>query len=169
VLLPGTPKPAEVAAGVQRFRLTVEPKKTATLTVEEALPRDDRVTISSMTDEQLEVLLRGATATAQLQAALKPIIEKKRELAAIARDLAVRRAEVDRIATDQQRVRENMKALKGSAEEKALVQRYARQLNDQEDRLEVLRKETSELERRLNEAQAELDRLIEALALDVTI
>ena len=33
-----------------------------------------------------------------------------------------------------------MKALKGSAEEKALIERYVRELNEQEDRVQVLRK-----------------------------
>jgi hypothetical protein len=169
LLLPGTPQPAEIAAGVQRFRLTVEPKKTATLTVEEAYPRDDRIAISGMTDDQLAVWLRGSYATATVQAALKPIIEKKQAIAAIVRDLAARKAEADRIATDQQRVRENMKALKGSAEEKALIQRYARQLNEQENRLEALRKEMTELEQQRSQAQAELERLIGALALDVAL
>jgi len=61
-------------------------------------------------------------------------------------------------------VRENMKALKGSAEEKALVQRYARQLDEQENRLEALRKETTDLEQQRAKAQAELDRLIDALS-----
>ena len=36
------------------------------------------------------------------------------------------------------RLRENVKALKGSAEEKALLQRYTKQLNSQESRLEEL-------------------------------
>ena len=43
-------------------------------------------------------------------------------------------AQVTNISDDQQRVRENMKALKGSAEEKALIERYVRELNEQEDR-----------------------------------
>jgi septal ring factor EnvC (AmiA/AmiB activator) len=55
-------------------------------------------------------------------------------LAAVAQQIA----DIDR---DQERVRENMKALKGTPEEKALLQRYTRELNDQEDRLAALRDE----------------------------
>jgi hypothetical protein len=43
--------------------------------------------------------------------------------------------ETQSIAADQERVRENMRALRGSSEEKQLLQRYTRQLNQQEDRL----------------------------------
>ena len=42
---------------------------------------------------------------------------------------------------DQQRLRENMKALRGSAEEKQLLQRYTRQLDAQETRLDALQTE----------------------------
>jgi hypothetical protein len=169
ILSGDTPQPAESGAGFHRFRLTVEPRKSASLTVEESYPRDVRVTIASMTEEQLAVFLRGPGAAAAVQAALRPIVEKKQAIAAIARDLAARQAETGRIAEDQARVRENMKALKGSAEEKALVQRYARQLDEQENRLEALRKETTALEQQRSRAQADLDKLIEALALDITV
>ena len=43
--------------------------------------------------------------------------------------------EMESIDKDQSRLRENIKALKGSSEEKALLQRYTKELDDQEDRL----------------------------------
>ena len=62
-----------------------------------------------------------------------------------------------------------MKALKGSAEEKALLQRYTAQLNEQENKLEALRKEIADLEVQRQKAQGELDRMVQDLALDVTL
>jgi len=47
---------------------------------------------------------------------------------------------IDQIFTDQGRLRENMKALKGSAEERALLQRYTKQLDEEETQLDALRK-----------------------------
>jgi hypothetical protein len=76
---------------------------------------------------------------------------------------------LSRIGQDQERIRENMKALKGTAEERALVQRYARQLDEQETRLDTLRREIEGLDQKRRAAQAELTRLIESLALDVTL
>jgi hypothetical protein len=49
--------------------------------------------------------------------------------------LAALTQETQSIAADQERVRENMRALRGSSEEKQLLQRYTRQLNQREDRL----------------------------------
>jgi uncharacterized protein (DUF342 family) len=62
-----------------------------------------------------------------------------------------------------------MKALKGSPEEKALLQRYTRQLNDQEDRLEALRKEIKQLESKSESAQEMLNKMIQDLSFDVKI
>ena len=42
---------------------------------------------------------------------------------------------MESIDKDQSRLRENIKALKGSSEEKAPLQRYTKELDDQEDRL----------------------------------
>jgi len=74
-----------------------------------------------------------------------------------------------KIFDDQQRLRENMKALKGSAEEKALLERYTRQLNEQENRLETLRQESRQLEARKDSAQGSLDKMIQELSFDVRL
>lgn len=73
---------------------------------------------------------------------------------------------METIGSDQARVRENMKALKGSAEEKALLQRYAQQLNQQEDRLATLRKELADLRSQRDRLGAELDRMVGEVTLD---
>ena len=62
-----------------------------------------------------------------------------------------------------------MKALKGSAEEKALVERYVRQMNEQEDRVQSLRREIGDMQQKRDAAQGELNRMIEALQMDVTL
>jgi len=56
-----------------------------------------------------------------------------------------------------------MKSLKGSAEEKQLLQRYVKQLNDQETRLDALRKELEELNARRAKAQEDLNKYIETI------
>ncbi len=165
VLAPGAPQVVESSAGFRRFRLTVEPKKTVTLTVDEIYPREVRYVLSRMTDDELTVFLRGPGVDPSVAAALKPIVEKKQAIAAVDRDLAAGKAEVDRIGTDQARVRENMKVLKGSAEERALTERYTRELDQQENRLEVLRRDSDALEQQRGKLQTELDALIEALTI----
>ena len=57
-----------------------------------------------------------------------------------------------------------MKALKGSAEEQALLQRYVKQLDDQETRLEALRKEIETLQDQIAKAEADLAAFIQGIA-----
>ena len=76
---------------------------------------------------------------------------------------------MDRIASDQSRIRENMKALKGTAEEKALIQRYTGELNAQEDRLAAIRRELEDLQRSRDQAAAELDRMVMAMDIDESL
>jgi TATA-binding protein-associated factor Taf7 len=51
---------------------------------------------------------------------------------------------------------------KGSAEEKALVERYVRELNEQEDRVESLRHEITEMQQKRDAAQSTLNGVVEA-------
>jgi len=59
-----------------------------------------------------------------------------------------------------------MKALKGSAEEKALLQRYTRQLDQQEDRLVTLQNQVSDLEAKKNKAAEDLTQMIQSIVMD---
>lgn len=62
-----------------------------------------------------------------------------------------------------------MKALKGSSEEKALIERYARELNTQEDQVQSLQHEMSDLRQKRDVAQKTLNEMIEGLQLAVTL
>lgn len=69
----------------------------------------------------------------------------------------------------QARLRENMKALKGSTEEKLLLQRYAKQLDDQETQLAGLRKNIQDTEAQRDVENDRLIKMIEGLQLDATL
>lgn len=80
-----------------------------------------------------------------------------------------RQKDIDRIVDDQGRLRENMKALRGSAEEKALLQRYTKQLDEQETQLEGLRKKIEDTEARRDKANEELQEMINGLQIEATL
>jgi uncharacterized protein YlxW (UPF0749 family) len=56
--------------------------------------------------------------------------------------------------------------LKGTAEEKALAQRYVKELDEQETRLATLKKEILDLQAKRKQAQQELDDAIEHFTFD---
>ncbi|HXT69052.1 MAG TPA: carboxypeptidase regulatory-like domain-containing protein [Vicinamibacterales bacterium] len=161
--LGGTVKPVESTPAWHRFRVTIEPKTAVNFVVEETRPSGTQFSVSSVTDDQVTLLVREKILTAPQEAALREVIARKGAIAALNQQIAARQNEISQIGTDQDRVRENMRSLKGSSEEKQLLQRYVKQLNDQESRLEALRKELEDLTARRQKAQEDLNRFIEGI------
>jgi len=162
-------KPAESSASFHRFRLTVEPKKTTTLLVKEYRPILNSYALTNVSDNQIKFFLEQKMINPDVEKALRRIVAQKNDVAGLDGMIAGRRAQVTSISDDQQRVRENMKALKGSSEEKALVERYVRELNEQEDRVQSLRREISDLQQKRDTAQMTLNGMIEALQMEATL
>jgi len=162
-------KPAESSASFHRFRLTVEPKKTTTLLVKEYRPIMNSYSLTNVTDNQIKFFLDQKMINLDVERALRRIVTQKNDITAIDAVITGRRAQVTSISDDQQRVRENMKALKGSSEEKALIERYVKELNEQEDRVQALRREISELQQKRDAAQSTLNGMIEALQMEATL
>jgi DNA repair exonuclease SbcCD ATPase subunit len=104
-----------------------------------------------------------------IEQALRKIMDQKAQVAALNAEAESRDTAISSIYDDQQRLRENLKALKGSAEEKALTQRYTQQLSNQESRLEKLSAEKEDYEKKGESAQETLDKMIEDLAMEVTL
>ncbi len=168
-LAEGTPKPEETTSNVYRFRVSVKPKETSKLEVGESEPLDTRYEISNVTDDQITLFLRQKSINVEVEAALRKIVEQKNRVAALDAEISRRNSEKQKIYDDQQRIRENLKALKGSPEERALTQRYTQQLADQETRLATLQKETQDFQTKRDQAQQELDTMIQSLSLNVTL
>ena len=162
-------QPAESTASFHRFRLNAEPKKTTIVSVEEYRPVSTRYQLTNVSDSQVDYFVSQNAVNAEVEKVLRQVAGQKNTIAGFEADLAARKVQMSSIAEDQQRVRENMKALKGSSEEKALVERYARELNDQEDRVQSLQHEISDLQQRRDAAQKALTEMIEGLALDATL
>ncbi|HLW83226.1 MAG TPA: carboxypeptidase regulatory-like domain-containing protein [Candidatus Acidoferrales bacterium] len=168
-LAKNAPQPAEKTSSVYRFRVELKPKQTKTLDVSEAEPQENIYQLSNLTDDQIEFFARDRDINPKIEAALRQIIEQKNVVAELAAQIASLNNRRQRIFTDQQRIRENLKALKGTAEERALIERYTQQLENQEDQLQNLQKQNAELQPKHDQARAELDKMIQELTLDETI
>ncbi len=148
------------------FRVGVDAAKTAELTVEESHSLGATTELSDLDDDQVQLLVDENRLTPAMKKAFDEVLAQKNKVGAFDSQIKQQNADVARINTDQTRLRENMKALKGSAEEKALLQRYVQELNSQEDRLAALRKATEDVQGQRNQAQEDLDKIIEGIDLD---
>jgi len=162
-------QPAETTAAWMRFRVTVDPKQTASLVVEEARPLEATYQIENVNDDLVALFVRERSIDKTVEEALRKVIAQKEAIAELDSKKDEHESQMGKIFDDQQRLRENMKALKGSAEEKALLQRYTQQLNAQENLLEKLRTESEQLEAQKDAAQAALDKMIQELSFEVKL
>jgi hypothetical protein len=165
-LTSATPKPEESSESYYRFRVPVDAGKTAELTVEAVHPEETRYELTNLDDDEVELLVQQKRMTPTMQQAFNRILKLKEKVDTFGAQISERKRESEQIANDQNRIRENMKALKGSSEEKTLLQRYVGQLDAQESRLGALRKETLDLTAQQNQARSELDRMILDVNLD---
>ncbi len=164
-----TPKPDETTAAAYRFKLPISAKGSATLVVRETKPLETNYQISGVDEDQLKLFIRRKSINPDVEAAFRKIIEQKNQVAALEDESTKRDDESKSIYDDQQRIRENLKALKGSAEERALTQRYTKQLDDQETRLQTLQHESEDLQKQHDAAEGELDKMIDSLTMDSAI
>jgi hypothetical protein len=161
--------PAESSASFHRFRITVEPHKTTTLVVKEYRPISNRFELHNVTDNEITFFMDQKMINHEVEKALRQVAKQKNDIAVIEAVISGRKGQVATISDDQQRVRENMKALKGSSEEKALIERYVRQMNEQEDKVQALRREIAEMQQKRDAAQSALNEMIDKLAMEVTL
>lgn len=159
-------KPEETSATRYRFRVEVAPGQTEKFAIRESRGEVSRIHISTLTDSHVTAYLLEGAITAPVEAELRKLIAMKTEIAGVDQELKARQQEMEAIEKDQSRLRENMKALKGSAEEKALLQRYTRELDGQEDRLALLQKETGELKTKREGLQRQFDAMVQAISID---
>ena len=163
------PKAAETTSDLYRFRVELKPKQTQKLKITEAEPLVTTYALSNLTDDQIELFVRQREIDPAVETALRKIIAQKNVVADVAAQIAAVNSRRQKIFADQQRIRENLKVLKGTAEEKALTERYTQQLAAQENQLDALQKQDADLQTKRTQAQAQLNNMIENLTLDETI
>jgi hypothetical protein len=168
-LAKGAKEPEEKSPGTYRFRLEVPAKATASLPVEEMRTLDVTYSISDLSTDQIGLFVKNKTITPEMAQALQKIMDQKTVVAKLEEEMENRQKDIDRIVEDQGRLRENMKALRGSAEEKALLQRYTKQLDEQETQLESLRKTIRDTEAQRDKANEQLEKMIDELQIEATL
>ena len=156
-------KPDETTPGAYRFRLLATTTAPARLKITQRHTIDQFYRLTDSSEEQLTLYLRGNGASEDVVAQLQPVFAAKRAVAALDVRINATNTRIGAVGTDQKRLRENLLALKGSAEERALVRRYTGELNTQEDALGALEKELGDLQVQRSAAEEVLQQRINSL------
>ncbi len=162
-------KPLEQTTAAYRFPMEISAKQTKTFTVDETRPTTTQFLLTNLDQKQVEAFATAHQLTPEIEKTLRQILAQKDAIAKFTADLQAKKENVDRIFQDQERLRENMKALKGTPEEKALAERYTGELGDQETQLDAVRKEMSSIQAQQAQGQQQLNATIEALAFDANL
>ena len=159
-------KPEESTASFSRFRVKVAAAATEKLTIRELRPAENTYALTDLNTNYLE-LFAGGHPNPEVQSAYSRFSSKRTKSA-----LSIRKSQVgnSRLAHHNRpgSRTQNMKALRGSAEERVLLQRYAQQLNSQEDQMAALNTQVTELKQRRDSERSELDTMTKRINLDQT-
>lgn len=144
----------EVTRDMYRFAVKAAPGVPEKLSVVQERTYDTRIAVSNISDSQIRYYVSRPAASPELKKALEQLIEMKTVLARLAAQRNTYEREISAIESEQSRIRRNMAQLdKGSD----LFGRYVKKFNEQEDRLEVLRKEIEKLQEQETNQQKKIN------------
>ena len=161
-----TARPVETTEQYHRFKVVVAPKTTTQFSVSEELPESHTYALNNITTNDVQVFVKSNYLTPEMKQSLEDVAELKAQVAATSREIAEKQGEINSITKDQERMRENLRALGKTEEEKQLVQRYVAKIAQGEDQLERLRQEEKKLQGERNNLQRRLDERVKKLAMD---
>ncbi len=161
-------KPIEITDNYLRFEVKVPGLKITKFSVREMRESWERIMISNLTPDQIIILARKEYLSESTQKKLEQIVALKSEISNINRGLQAIQKERGQIFEDQKRLRENLRGLRQTTEEKGLRNRYVKRLNQQETRLEEMRKREKVLNQEFKTKQGELNRMIKTLEQDLS-
>jgi protocatechuate 3,4-dioxygenase beta subunit len=161
-----TQKPDAKSARYYRFRVPLAAHQKVELPVTERRVLMETYTLSNFTRQDLELFIARHYIDASTRAVLEKIIDLRSRTAAAQERMETIDSEVEEIGKDQERLRDNIKALTATAEAKQLITRYVAKADTQETRLEQLNKEKQTLNEELVRLQTELEALVRSLSID---
>ena len=160
------PAPVETTPSWYRFNVVTPPGETVRLHVGEVHPERTVYQLTGISDDQFTIMLSGTGDRPAIERALAPVLSARAKVHDLEMQIAAKQKAIDDVEADSTRLHNNLQGLRDSAEERALAQRYAREMNADEDQLQSLRKDLADLEQQRTAAQQALDQAIRSLDLD---
>jgi chaperonin cofactor prefoldin len=156
-------KPAETTTSAYRFEIKLAGGATEKFPVEEERLYETSVALVNVNPDFLLSYTQNKALGDAGRKQLERIIERKAAIAANDAEILRADQELNEVVRDEQRVRENIASLNGVSGQQELVQKYARQLADQETKIAALRDQLSELRNKKAALESELNSLIDKM------
>lgn len=153
-------KPDYTTARFYRFRVELEPFENKEVTVGENLPMMDKYNLLTLSPKDLDVFVASRFIDDATRARLARLIDLRMRINEINAKLEAAAKEAEEISKDQERFRENIEALAKTPEAKQLIARYISKADEQESRLEAIRRDREAM-------TAEKEKLERELAIEI--
>ncbi len=114
-------------------------------------------------------MIRGTHDDADVVAKLQPILDAKKKLVDLDAQMKDQQRAIGEVNAEEARLRQNIAALKGSAEEKPLSKRYVEAMAAQEDKLTALNSQREAARQARDSTQKTLTEQIRSLQTDLPI
>ena len=164
-----TEKPLETTEHFYRFQVDAPARKLTRFTVREMRDSWETVMVTNLTPDQIILFSSRGYFSDTAMKLLEKIGAIKSRIAQIDLDLEALGKERAQMFEDQKRLRENMRGLGQTAEEKALRSRYVNQLDNQETRLKEIAQKNVALMEQKEAARNQLEKLMTGLEQDFQV
>jgi hypothetical protein len=157
-------KAAEKTPSAYRFEVALPAGATQEFAVNEERVFDQTYAVTNLTPDALLAYVQNRSLSAAARQQLQAIAGQKSKIAANDREIQQTESQMRDLTADQDRIRRNIQSLNAVSGQQQQVQTYARQLDTAEQQLAALRDRQAAVAKQKGVLQAELDRLVEALA-----
>ena len=157
-------KPSETTTNAYRFEVKLAPGATEKFPVTEEHVYENSTTVSSLTPDTLLVYVQNKALSDAGRRQLQQILDQKRQIAALGDQIKDMDAAIAEVVRDQERIRQNINSLRQVSGQQDQVQKYSRQLADQETDIAAKRDKESDLKKQKSALESALNANIEKLA-----
>lgn len=167
--LVNTPAPVETTENYRRFKAVIAANSTTEFQVTEELPDRDTYAITNATPDNISIWVRDKYLSPAMKKALDEVIEIKAKAVRLNQQVQEQQAAQRILAQEQARMRENLKVLGKSEEEKKLLARYVNKIAESEDQIEKSKQQEAALLEQRNAVQKQLDEKVRSLTFNHSI
>jgi len=155
-----TQAPVERTENFYRFRVGAPPKTTTRFTVNEKLSISESIEIRSVSQDIIGSWVNSKYINSAMAETIQELVSLNSTVSTLLHQIDQLKKETETIFKNQERLRENLKALGNSESERGLRDRYVSELSAEEDKLREHRDAIHVLEEEKEKTESELcDRL----------
>jgi hypothetical protein len=157
-------KPTEKTPSAYRFEMALPANASQEFLINEERVYDQTYSVINMTPDVLLNYVGNRNLSDAGRRQLQGVAAQKQQIAENDRAIQQAEAQARDLTADEERIRHNIESLNAVSGQQQQVQNYARQIDTHEQQLAALRDRQAELQKKKTALQADLDKLIEALA-----